>query len=65
MKSHCRESVGFYLEPLCDFSSDFVYVKHQLFFFEIYNLDFLSFPPSSVMILLAFLSCFLVFFLLC
>ena len=30
MKSHCTESVGFYLEPLCDFSIDFVYVKHQL-----------------------------------
>ena len=30
-------------------------------FYEIYNLNFLSFPPSSVTILLAFLSCFLVF----
>ena len=31
-------------------------------FYEIYKLNFLSFPPSSVTILLAFLSCFLVFF---
>ena len=65
MKSHCRESVGFHLEPICDFSSDlFMLSISDRFFSEIYNLDFLSFPPSSVMILLAFLSCFLVFFLL-
>ena len=32
-------------------------------FYEIYNLNFLSFPPSSVTILLAFLSFFLFSFI--
>ena len=56
MKSHCGESVGFHLEPLCGFGSDFVCAK---FLGLSYNSTFLSFPPSSVMIVLAFLSCFL------
>ena len=39
-------------------AGDFVYAK----FSEINVIIFLLFSPSSVMILLAFLSCFLVFF---
>ena len=38
-------------------AGDFVYAT-----FSEFNLTFLLFLPSSVMILLAFLSCFLVFF---
>ena len=34
----------------------------EVFWDQFYNLTFLLFSPSSVMILLAFLSCFLVFF---
>ena len=41
-------------------AGDFVYAK----FSEINVIIFLLFSPSSVMILLAFLSCFLVFFFL-
>ena len=49
----------FHLEPLCVFHSDFVYVKF-LRPLSCY-LSFFLFSPSSVMILSAFLSCFLVF----
>ena len=47
MKNHCGEAVGFSF-------------KAALWFRRLAN--FLLFLPSSVMILLAFLSCFLVFF---
>lgn len=29
MKNQCRKSLGFHLEPLCSFGSDFVYANHQ------------------------------------
>ena len=51
MKDHCGESVGFSFGAALWFSE-----------FNIIILTFLVFLPSSVMILLAFLSCFLVFF---
>ena len=53
----------FHLEPLCGFRSDFVYAKF-LRPMSCCHLTFLLFSPSSVLILLAFLSCFLVFFFL-
>ena len=43
-------------------AGDFVYAKFSETNY-IYNSTFLLFLPSSVMILLAFLSCLLVFFL--
>ena len=61
MKNHCGDSVGFHLEPLCGFRSDFVYAKF-LRPKSCYHSTFLLFSPSSVMILSAFLSSFLVFF---
>ena len=42
-------------------AGDFVYAKLSAIM-QCYNSTFLLFSPSSVMILLAFLSCFLVFF---
>ena len=41
-------------------AGDFVYAKYSEI--NVINSTFLLFLPSSVMILLAFLSCFLVFF---
>ena len=42
-------------------AGDFVYAKLSVIM-QCYNSTFLLFSPSRVMILLAFLSCFLVFF---
>ena len=63
MKNHCVESVGFYLERrfVISAAGDFVYAKLSEIM-QCYNSTFLLFSPSSVMILLAFLSFFLVFF---
>ena len=52
MKNHCRELVGFSFRAAFGFGSDFLCAK----FSGIYNLTFLSFPLSSVITLLAFLS---------
>ena len=60
MKNHCGESVGFPLRAA-------LWFLHWIFLFkalwdQCYNSTFFLFSPSSVLILLAFLSCFLVFF---
>ena len=53
-----REREG---EPLCGFGGQWFCLR-EVFRDQLYNSTFLLFLPSSVMILLAFLSCLLVFF---
>ena len=52
----------FHLEPLCGFGGRWFCLR-ELFWDQCYNSTLLLFLPSSVMIVLAFLSCLLVFFL--
>ena len=63
MKNYCGKSVGFsFRAPLCGFGGRW-FCLCQVFWGQCYNSTFLLFSPSSVMILLALPSCFLVFFL--
>ena len=62
MKNHCGESVGFSFRAVLWFWRSVILFTRDLARSECYNSTFLLFLPSSVMILLAFLSCFLVFF---
>ena len=61
MKNHCGEWVGFSFRLLCGFGGRW-FCWREVFWDQCYNLTFLLFSLSKVMILLAFLSCFLVFF---
>ena len=51
----------FHLELLCGFGGQWFCLR-KVFWDQCYNLTFSPFSPSNVMILLAFLSCFVVFF---
>ena len=62
MKNHCGESVGFSFRAALWFWRPVILFTRSFVRSECYNSTFLLFLPSSVMILLAFLSCFLVFF---
>ena len=62
MKNYCLESVGCSFRTALWFPQWFCLC--EVLWDQCYNLTFLLFSPSSVMILLAFLSCFLVFFFL-
>ena len=61
MKNHCGESVGFSFRAALWFRRR-LFCLREVFWDQCYNSTFLLSLPSSVMILLAFLSCLLVFF---
>ena len=63
MKNHCGGLVGFSFRTACCCHSDFVNVKF-LRLMSCCHTTFLLISLSCIMILLAFLSCFLVFFFL-
>ena len=62
MKNHCGESVGFSFGAALWFRPPVIFFTRSFLRYQYYNSTFLLFLPSSVMILVAFLSCFLVFF---
>ena len=62
MKNHCRESVGFLFRATLWFRRLVILFLQSFLRSMLHNSTFLLFSPSSVMILLPFLSCFLLFF---